>query len=235
MAAPEQSTMISPSLYCVWSAVSPKSRQFREPCNARGNINCDLLNPVKRKRSGFSLYDHFGEVVGVTLTRRDWDLWKHSNMWAGDNGGKSNRDTQDMIGHKNDEHLKRCLSRGESLTNRFPCFTLHPKIPRSHFTSATMTNSRIVSCSMLVHFLKQMGANKTLNGFNVHFHTCDTDTTAKQRSFSNDSHWAKQVRLSQLQTLHMDRKSLKRRRRFSWTVPKAEVNIFMGCTISLWI
>lgn len=128
MAAPEQSTMISPSLYCVWSAVSPKSRQFREPCNARGNINCDLLNPVKRKRSGFSLYDHFGEVVGVTLTRRDWDLWKHSNMWAGDNGGKSNRDTQDMIGHKNDEHLKRCLSRGESLTNRFPCFTLHPKI-----------------------------------------------------------------------------------------------------------
>ncbi len=58
-AAPEQSTMISPSLYCVWSTVSPtttsttKTRQFRDPCNARGNINCDLLNPVKRKGLAF--------------------------------------------------------------------------------------------------------------------------------------------------------------------------------------
>lgn len=95
-----------------------------------------------------------------------------------------------------------------------------------------MTDSRIVSRT-LAHFLKQMGANRTLNGLNVHFHTCDTDTTANQRCFSNDSHRAKQARLSQLQTLHMDRKSLKRGMRFSWMVSKVEVNIFMGCTISL--
>lgn len=41
-----------------------RTRRFKASCNVKGNIDCDLLNSVRRERPGFCLDNHFRDVVG---------------------------------------------------------------------------------------------------------------------------------------------------------------------------